>query len=311
MFAAAKSVLDIGGQIAAPVLGARQKENEYSKLQMDIEDAKSWLKDVKLFVDKMLKSQINLCTLPDFIDVVNAVQMFFYANYIQTSAINSGMMVQWPDWYRNELQHAMNHIQRGMNVVMSELAAYVQLASETLLEEDVTVKKIRQQLQDRQTECGAFGNWYRKQYVNKTKWNEKLQEWSPQTDWDICETCTKPNTAIPTLLQSYNDVIKSDIPANMKLMREATDSLAPLPFSDAVMKPYIEKWLPEKLRNWKNPKQANLGNDLPPSYQETSSRSSRSMKNSDYKTAFSSSLPLSIRKSMRQSFLRPLVDMSS
>lgn len=257
------------------ILNTRRKENEYSKLQMDIEDAKTWLQDVKLFVNKMLRSRINLCTLTDFIDVVNAVQMFFYSNYIQPSKTNTVMMFQWPEWYRTELLHAITHIQRGMAVVMSELGAYVQLASEAVLSDDeITTDEIRKQLKDRQTECGAFGKWYREQYVDNK--------------WDVCEICTKPNLKESTLLQTYNDIIKSDPQTNIKLIRKATDSLSSLPFSDAVMKPYIEKWLPEKLRKFKqSPKQAHLGNPLPASLPQKFQTASASSHRRSFPTSIS------------------------
>jgi hypothetical protein len=116
----------------------------------------------------------------------------------------------------------------------------VQLASEA--NKEITTKEIRKELQDKQSECAKFSDWYRREYS------------SGQLDWDICSVCTKfPYSKSKNLHQIYNSLISSDRKKNMKLLREATDAMLPLPFDDPVLKPYIEKWLPKKFQKSRAP----------------------------------------------------------
>lgn len=164
-------------EVGSYAANARNIIIERRKLNMELESVREWLAEIKLFVEDLLEDEdTDLCTLPDFIDTMNAVQLFIYNNFLDPSVLTKGFLEIWPAWYRTELNHAVDHLERSWTTVLVELGSYDRLGSSD--------------------KCKRFSEYYRKEYAKKPK------------KWDICSKCTKKTGTSLSLRDSYNRIVK-------------------------------------------------------------------------------------------------------
>lgn len=157
----------------------RDNRREALLLEMELESTREWLADVKIRVSELLQDKTkDLCSLPDFIDTMNAVQMFLFSNFLDPTYLNKGFLQLFPEWYRVELNHAVDHLERDWMIVMTEVASLSSF--------------------DSKQDCKEFGEFYRREYAGQP------------SRWDICEKCTRQTTnSGPSLKQSYKQIISN------------------------------------------------------------------------------------------------------
>jgi len=186
---------------------------------MELESVREWLAEIKLFVENLLEdNNINLCTLSDFIDTMNAVQLFIYNNFLDPNVLTKGFLEIWPAWYRLELNHAVDHLERSWTTVLVELGSVDKL--------------------DSPEKCKRFGEFYRKEYANKPK------------KWDLCPKCTKQTGKVSplSLRESYNRIVKDakDF-ESLRQKIERDNSNLPDPIIKAPEQEFIENLKTQKM----------------------------------------------------------------
>lgn len=192
----------IAGALAWKRLNPANRADQY-QLSLEIESIKPWLFSIKLFIEKIMKHKINLCSLLDLIDSVNALQIFFYNNFVNPSALTNQFVGQWPEYYRLELGHGVAHVQRSLSEVLMEIEFYNQIVMDEFSNEKPDLTLLSKKLAERNSNCKRFGDWYRSH--------------SNRDQWDICEKCTVRATgnfaAVAESLnlhEAYKRIINSD-----------------------------------------------------------------------------------------------------
>lgn len=239
-------------QIVAPLLWTKETINQGMQLTLEVESFKSWLADIKQFVDKLLAARVNLCSLMDFIDTLNAVQLFFYSNFINPTKVAAGFVQAWPLWYRTELMHAGKHITDSLNSVLLELQTFELILQDQLLRDDVSLDDLKESINNNNNQCARFAEYYR------TQLNER-------SSWDICKKCTVRDKRFITLGQSYKRTIK-----NKDMFQDVQDALENgQPVPEVLLPPMLgqhgDKGLVGHLRSMWNKiptEQVYLGNPL-------------------------------------------------
>ena len=185
-----------------------------AQLVLEVETFKEWLSGVKQFVDRLVASRVNLCSLMDFIDTLNAVQLFFYSNFVKPSKATIGFILRYPKWYRRELNHATKHIANASHTVLMELQVYELILQDQLLTDNVSLNDLRNAMRKQNKECKRFGDYYRSHMRDRSS-------------WDVCESCTVRDTRYITLSQSYKRIVKD--PSVFKDVQKGLENGKPVP----------------------------------------------------------------------------------
>jgi hypothetical protein len=188
--------MDIATKLFTGVFSVKEKLYQTAQLWTTVEETKLWLRDVKDFITEMIDTRINFCSLPDLVDTVNAMQIFFYSNFIYPDASTKISVDTSPEWYRMELLHSIKHVEQQLATFLIEMDKYKAIAIDSMLADDLdetnVLREIRKQLKKKNSNCRRFGDYYREAYKNE--------------DWDICKECTKRNLDVPTISQIYSQI---------------------------------------------------------------------------------------------------------
>ena len=163
---------------AGYVINAKEKARQFELLLDEIEDVKVLLGTTKNAIDDGLKSNLNLCSLGDLIDAVNAFQEVFARDFLPLSG--RVQAVAWPDFFRNELQMGVRSVEYALHKHTMELNAYTAIVLQRLIAENPGVEpsaetlwaEIRKELREKNTECARIALFLK-----------------AKTTWDICPTC--------------------------------------------------------------------------------------------------------------------------
>ena len=182
--ATAAAFLAAAQKVVIPVVkqGLPQLENskQYWKLWSDVEDTKQLLARLKLHIGELLQLDIELCSLPELIKMLNIFQQFFYANYLDINTLNRGLWIQSPLYYRQELNSAMQLLLAEAGHVENELDRVNAIGSDQVVLSKGDTRKWLIATKQRLVEHNA-----------KCKPPQKL--WK-QSEWDICPACSVPST---------------------------------------------------------------------------------------------------------------------
>lgn len=221
------------------------------QLSLEVESFKTWLSSVKRYIEGLLRNKLNLCTLMDAIDSMNALQIFFFDNFLLKSTLNNQFISKWPEFYRTELEHGISHLQRSLMEVLLELQTYNEIIAEEFSDNEANdLTRLRKLLKDKNSSCRIFADEYR--------------EFKTRDDWDICERCTQRSanngwfdgaTESLTLHESYRKFIENNMDFQEARKRIAKGEYV----TDVLSAPLYAKHGKELLTK---PKQAYLGNKL-------------------------------------------------
>jgi hypothetical protein len=149
-------------------------------LWSEVEDTKQLLARLKIHIGELLQLEIELCSLPDLIKMLNIFQQFFYANYLDLNTLNRGLWIQSPTYYRQELNSATQLLLAEVQHVENELARLNVLGTEQVILSKGNPRKwlnaTKGLVQEHNTKCTP---------------KEKLMK---QSEWDICPACSVPAT---------------------------------------------------------------------------------------------------------------------
>ena len=195
----------------------KERPYQYGMLGIELESDLRFLRELKMFTQAMLDSDVNLCRLPDLIDAINAVQIFLYEVFYGQSLADLGMELAFADWYRTELSHAFEHVRNALQSVQLELISYSFVITDGLIKGD-DWDDIASQLRDKNSVCSAI--------------HRSLAE----SDWDFCEGCLRNITGKgPSFLDFYRGNVATaadpetydDVSA--QAIKRAMETQSPLP----------------------------------------------------------------------------------
>ena len=182
--ATAAAFLTSAKQVVTPVttflLPQRETSRQYWKLWSEVEDTKRLLARLKIHIGELLQLDIELCSLPDLIKMLNIFQQFFYVNYLDINTLNRGLWIQSTTYYRQELNSATQLLLAEAGHVENELDRLNALGTNQVLLTKGNPRKwlnaTRELVLEHNTKCTP------------------PQKVFKQSQWDICPACSVPST---------------------------------------------------------------------------------------------------------------------
>lgn len=227
---------DAGFEIAKKAIPAagvfRAQQYEVHKLVLEIETAKERLKTMKEEVNRALRLDLPMCTLSALVDGINAFQMTFYNDFIKRDMTQLIFLIKWPEWYRVQLQAAIQDLDTYWQAYMSEKTSYIEIVTEQLSKRsklkansaEGIISTIRQQLIEQKGKC-----------------SKEMERIKSIREWDDCPVCTDRDVRVKTSVESYRSHTRKTIDEFREKFRKIEKKDAETRFDESDVEAALEE----------------------------------------------------------------------